>query len=780
MKLLSFLRSLVGKRRPGKAQFRRSRLSFESLEAREMLASSILSPADCGVSIAGKSQFVLGYFMDIAPAPGSSCTAAASGVLPASISGCVYADLNNDGFMQPGEPGIANVTITLSGVDDMGQQILVPIQTAADGTYSFGNLQPGTYTLTKTPPAGYLDGKDLLGSAGGTSLNNQFALITLGPGTNAVNYKFGELPPASLSGCVYVDANNNGVMDQGEPGIANTTISLTGSDDLGQAVHFVVSTAADGTYNFGHLRPGSYTITETQPNGYFDGKDSLGSAGGNLGNDVFSNILLAPGQNGINYKFGELQGARVSGSVYVDLNDNGVMNASDPGIPGVTITLTGIDIDGSPVSLVQTTAADGSFAFGGLNLGTYTLSETQPTGYLQGKNSVGSAGGTLQGDQISSIVLGSGTAAINYKFGELLPASLKGVVYLDGNDDGVMQANEPGLSGALITLSGTDVNGGAVSQSQTSAADGSFAFTNLLPGTYTLSETPPAGYLDGKDSAGSAGGLVGKNQIGTIHLGAGVDAVNYKFAEILPSGISGFVYVDNSDNGIKDASDPGIGGVTVTLSGVDDLGSAVNQTQTTAADGSYAFVNLRPGTYAVQETQPANYFDGKDTIGALPGKTANDQFSNIVLNSAVNDPNNNFGELLPASIGGCVYVDANGNGVMDPGEPTIPGVTITLAGTDDLGNTVNLVQTTDANGQYNFTNLRPGNYTVTKTPPAGFTDGQISLGNLGGTKGNDQFFIALSQGSVGLNYKFGEILPVVPVIAASSSNDTGGKGQFTL
>jgi uncharacterized protein (DUF2141 family) len=895
MNLFSYLRSLVfgpssgdSKRRPG-----RSRLSFENLEARELLAGSILSPADCGITIAGKSQFVLGYFMSIAPAPGSSCTAASTGELPASISGCVYADLNNDGFMEPGEAGIGNVTITLSGVDDMGNQIVVPILTAADGTYGFGNLRPGTYTLTESQPAGYLDGKDTLGSAGGTALNDQFALITLGPGTNAVNYKFGELPAASLSGCVYVDANDNGVMDPGEKGIPGTTISLTGTDDLGQPVHFMQNTAADGTYSFGHLRPGSYTITETQPSGYFDGKDSLGSAGGNLGNDTFSDILLTPGQSGINYKFGELQGTLISGSVYVDLNDNGIMEGGEPGIAGVTIMLSGTDNTGNAVNQTQTTAADGSFTFGGLHPGTYTLSETQPLGYLDGKDSVGSAGGTLANDQISAISLVSGTPGTNYKFGELLPASLKGFVYVDNNNDGVMQANEPGIPGTTIALTGTDLDGGTVSLSQTTAADGSFAFTNLRPGTYTVNETQPAGYLDGKDSAGSAGGQVANDQISAIQLGVGVDAVNYKFGEIpparingfvyvdtnndgimeandpgianvvvtltgtdvngqsvnratstasdgsygfsnllpgtytvtetqpgafldgkdsvgslggtagndvfsnivlpvgvtginykfgelMPAVIKGFVYVDNMDTGVRDKSDPGIANVLITLSGTDDLDNAVTQTQTTAADGSYAFVNLRPGTYAVQETQPANYLDGKDTIGAVAGKTTNDRFDSIALAAGVVDPDNNFGELVPASVGGCVYIDANGNGVMDPGELPIPGVTITLTGTDDLGNTVNVVQTTDANRQYNFANLRPGTYTITETQPAGFLQGQNSIGNLGGTKANDQFFIGVASGNVGLNYKFGEVLPVPPVIGASSSNDTGGKGQFLL
>ncbi|HBH54383.1 MAG TPA: hypothetical protein DDY91_21060, partial [Planctomycetaceae bacterium] len=40
--------------------------------------------------------------------------------------------------------------------------------TDANGAYSFGNLRPGSYQITQTQPAGYLDGQETVGSAGGT------------------------------------------------------------------------------------------------------------------------------------------------------------------------------------------------------------------------------------------------------------------------------------------------------------------------------------------------------------------------------------------------------------------------------------------------------------------------------------------------------------------------------------------------------------------------------------------------------------------------------------
>ena len=137
----------------------------------------------------------------------------------------------------------------------------------------------------------YLDGKTTAGSDGGTAGDNVISNIVLTWGENGTNNNFGELLPASVSGNVYVDSNNDGIKQSTEKGIAGTKVTLTGTDDLGNSVQLTTITNCKGAYSFGNLRPGTYTITETQPAGYLDGKDTIGTQGGTAGNDVLSGIV---------------------------------------------------------------------------------------------------------------------------------------------------------------------------------------------------------------------------------------------------------------------------------------------------------------------------------------------------------------------------------------------------------------------------------------------------------------------------------------------------------
>ncbi len=239
-------------------------------------------------------------------------------------------------------------------------------------------------------------------------------------------------PLGSLSGFVYADADNDGTFDAGETGIAGVALVLTGTDDLGAAVSRSATTAADGSYEFTGLRPSNdsgYTIAETQPSTYLDGQDQDGSLGGTVGSpsslDRISQIPLGSGQAGQNYNFGELQPASISGYVYYDANRDGTRQATEAGIPGITVTLTGTDDLGAAVDLSLTTAADGSYQFADLRpsgAAGYTLTESQPAGFQDGAESAGtpSLDAAVADDVFSSLDLEQGVDAVEFDFAEII------------------------------------------------------------------------------------------------------------------------------------------------------------------------------------------------------------------------------------------------------------------------------------------------------------------------------------------------------------------------
>lgn len=694
----------------------------------------------------------------------------------ATLSGAVYVDKNGNAAQDPGEPGIPNVAITLSGTDVNGNPVNETVTTDANGDFTFTDIPAGNgsgYTLTETHPVGWIDGLDTAGTAGGVVGNDVITGIPLTGTTSASGYLFGE-SSSSLSGTVFNDSDNSGIQDIGELPIENVTITLTGTDDLGNPVNLTTTTDADGNYSFVALVPGTYTITETQPPIYIDGTVSAGSLGGTVGTNQVSSIILTSGDNGTGYNFAE-RSAEVSGSVYVDGNNNGIRDTGEGGIPSVVITLSGTDANSNPVSETVNTDANGSYVFIGLppSDGTgYTLTETQPATWMDGTDSAGNAGGVVGNDVISGIVLTNTAVATDYNFGELA-GTLSGGVFSDTNNDGIRDTGELPIENVTITLAGTDDLGNPVTLTTTTDTDGNYSFEGLRPGTYSITETQPVLYQDGVVTAGSLGGTVGTNVISDIVLSSGDAGIDYNFAERSGS-IAGSVYVDSNNNGIRDSGETGIADTTLQLSGTDDQGGTVNLTTQTDSNGDYIFTGLSPSGasgYTVTEIQPAAWADSVDTVGTAGGVAGNDVISAIPVTLATTATGYDFGEV-GGSLGGTVFNDLNNNGFQDANEPGIPGVTLILTGNDINGNPVSITVITADNGSYAFADLPlpdSNGYTITETQPANTADGQVSAGSFGGTVGINLISgIQLPEaGADGVGYNFAEISNASAVAAVS-------------
>ena len=605
------------------------------------------------------------------------------GELPrAGITGTAYIDRNRNDTMDatPTDGRIAGVTLTLrQGPSCSAGTVLGTTNTDANGQYAFNDLSAGLdYAVCEAQPTGYADGTVNSGTNGTSSAANSITLTNL-PTTGSTNNNFGERV-GSLACAVYMDTDNDGQQDAGEPGLAGVTVTLTGTDATGTAVNRSATTDTAGAYRFDDLLAagaGGYTVTEQATQPVFEGKATIngrttaGSTGGTVTTvttlpSAITAIPLAAGIDATANNFGELLSVGLSGTVFADLANDGVQQLpNDLGLAGVTLDLTGTDDLGAAVSATTSTAADGTYSFTGLRPGVYTVTEpTQPAGTVNGITTAGSTGGTVTPvatlpSMISAIPLvTSGALSTGNNFAEIPNNSgIGGRVWLDLDNDGVIDAGESGIAGVTATLTGTDTLGRPVERTLTTDAQGGYLFENLGPGTYTVTEpTQPAGTLNGRTNAGNGGGTATfvatlPSAISGITLGIGQMVSANDFGEIPPARIAGRVYADNNDNGVIDSSEVGLAGVSLVLTGTDDLGVSVSRTLSSGADGGYAFENLRPGTYTVTEpTQPPGTVNGVTTAGTLGGTatpvtTLPSAISGIVLPVGGVATGNHFGEL---------------------------------------------------------------------------------------------------------------------------------------
>ena len=242
---------------------------------------------------------------------------------------------------------------------------------------------------------------------------------------------------------------------------------------------------------------------------------------------------------------------------------------------------------------------------------------------------------------------------------------------------------------------------------QTTVTNGSgfYSFVDLMPGTYTVSVDPttlPTGL-------GPTFDLDGTNTPNTtqVALAAGQVRVDVDFGYVdIVGSIGDTVWRDDNGNGVQESGEPGLAGVTLTLSNNDgSLGSTV-----TDANGLYTFDDLLAGQYTVA-VDPASLPGNVRQTYDLDGLSTPDR-ATAALAQAEDRTDVDFGYQPLGSIGDTVWHDSNANGVQEGDEQGLADVTVILTRADG----VRSFAQTDGNGRYAFTSLPPGAYTVAVDP----------------------------------------------------------------
>lgn len=477
----------------------------------------------------------------------------------------------------------------------------------------------------------------------------------------------------SLAGTVFEDrvrdAANAGTPQAAalEPRIAGGSIRLQGTDAFGNAIDVTTTVDASGNYSFADLPPSGaagYTVRQVaQPAGYVNGPSPTPASGaqapsaggsyaavGTTGTSSYTTVPLVLGTAAVNYNFPEVRRPSLSGYVYRDDNQNSTRDpAIDTPIANATVQL----LNGAGAVLQTTTTdANGLYQFNSLDpLVVYSVREplpTTPAGLVNGAVNPGlidalacasgctavPAGTATGADRINAIDLSAGADGTLFNFGEVQTGFISGLVWLDANKNGSIEASETQRLGGVTVLlvQGLSCAGPAYSSTVT-GSNGFYSFLAAPGQAYTICQQQPAAYQDASVAPGTAAVANGLNAITIANLPL-TGSPNNNFGEGLGA-LSGLVYLDANNDGIHQPLEPGFAGITLTLSGLDASGASVQRTTTTDTWGNYRFDDLPgagPAGYTVtqQLAQPlyagaatSNGITTPGTIGGVPaGRSA--------------------------------------------------------------------------------------------------------------------------------------------------------------
>ena len=321
------------------------------------------APVTAGVASVGFDFGVAGT----SPSPTPTPSPTTSG----SIVGTVFLDNSGDGVQQSAEPGLYDWGVYLDlnndGVRDAGD---VRVFTSAAGKFAFTGLAAGTYAVRQNTPVGY---RRTTAAFPVTVTVAADAARTVNIGNQYTGSGGAITTGGQITGFVFDDSNADGLLDDGEGGLAGFGVYLDlnhdGAYDAGDDRAIA---AADGSYTFNDLPAGTYAVRQNTPAGYV------------LTTPAFPvSVTITQKQVALVNIGNRLVGSgSIAGTVFLDANGNATQQAAEPGLDGFGVYLDNNDdgtFDAGDVRVFTNTL--GQYTFGSLTPGTYVLRENIPAGY---------------------------------------------------------------------------------------------------------------------------------------------------------------------------------------------------------------------------------------------------------------------------------------------------------------------------------------------------------------------------------------------------------------
>lgn len=389
--------------------------------------------------------------------------------------------------------------------------------------------------------------------------------------------------------------------------------------------------------------------------------------------------------------------ASISGMKYED-------KTGTPGLLGWTINLSGDS------SLTTTTDINGNYNFATLLPGLYQICEVLQSGWTQTAPTSGyDCGNSVLGYEIT---LSAGENLTGQNFGNFNYGQVSGKKYEDVNENGEDDEGELWLEGWTIYIDAD--NNGQLDDGElytNTNFSGSYTFSNLGPGTYTIREVQQDGWkqTDPTSDDSSIGGQSDKSYV--ITMTSNGNKTQRNFGNFHLGTISGQKFNDINGDGARNGEDFGLEDWIIFLDANDNGELDEGETSTTTdMDGYYEFSGLATGTYKVREVLQPGWMqttDNPSDVAVISGTSVSNidfgNFQKITITGRKfedKDANASYDDSLDSVLSGWnIFIDTNNNDALDDGER---------------------VTTTAEDGSYSFDNLGSGTYKIREAQQNGW------------------------------------------------------------
>ena len=682
-------------------------------------------------------------------------------VKPVSLGNFVWFDANKDGIQDADEVGVAGVTVTLDGqldmdvVVDADGNLVKPLTTDANGKYVFTNLLPSDYGVTFTFPFGYYETVRTAGADRSVDSDGAQTWLRLKQGQDDMTVDLGLIADGTIGDTLFWDVDNNGGSEPSgaDKPLAGVTVKLTYTTPAGVEKTLTTVTDENGKYSFKDLAPGDYVVTvdktslatvcpECTAQTHAPSGNLTAAEGQEL--SLTSKVTLSPGAMTNNDQDWAFTGVANTAIVKAIAEPAEVPAGGFTPGTSVTYTLTVTNEGPSPATgvIAQDKLPSGVTFVSAEGDGTYDAASGKwdlSTEVIEkGATRTLRITVTIDASAAGSVVTNTATIEKQDQIGDKKPDNtssvpltagytIAGKLYNDADASFSSDNGENPYSGvtvALLKKDGTpvlDKDGNPVTA--VTDAEGKYSFSGLPLGEYTVSVVDPtSGPLAGTKPTEAYTGRYKTTADVTIAEATG-SVIDVNFGFVKPASVGDYTWMDVNRDGLQDADEPALPGVTVTLTRAD--GSAVTDASgnpvaavTTDANGKYVFENLLPGDYKVSFQAPAGYEATTSEAGDDRAADSNGASASVTLVQGQTDDTIDFGAVGTGVIGDQLFLDVNQNGgnAPDAGDKPLAGVKVTLTWTGPGGITRTYETTTDAEGKYKFENLLPGEYKVSVDP----------------------------------------------------------------